>query len=204
MSFFKWLFKRKPKELTPDEKEQIYTKDFFDMILPPTISFKANYYIVGDSYRCTWVIHEYAPSTEEQALLSQLADRNGVTLRIFNRLVEPFEQRKILQNAERKNKLQSTGNNVSETIEAQGNLQDVTSLITNMQRSKEILLHCSVFIELKAKSKKKLRELQTDIDMELARSKIKVDKLTLRLGGKYVSVQLLRQDGSQRLLYRAR
>ena len=180
MSFFKWLFNRKPKELTPDEKEQIYTKDFFDMILPPTISFKANYYIVGDSYRCTWVIHEYAPSTEEQALLSQLADRNGVTLRIFNRLVEPFEQRKILQNAERKNKLQSTGNNVSETIEAQGNLQDVTSLITNMQRSKEILLHCSVFIELKAKSKKKLRELQTDIDMELARSKIKVDKLTLR------------------------
>ena len=97
------LFKRKPKELTPDEKEQIYTKDFFDMILPSTISFKANYYIVGDSYRCAWVIHEYAPSTEEQALLSQLADRNGVTLRIFNRLVEPFEQRKILQNAERKN-----------------------------------------------------------------------------------------------------
>ena len=157
MSFFKWLFNRKPKELTPDEKEQIYTKDFFDMILPPTISFKANYYIVGDSYRCAWVIHEYAPTTEEQAILSQLADRNGVTLRIFNRLVEPFEQRKILQNAERKNKLQSTGNNVSETIEAQGNLQDVTSLITNMQRSKEILLHCSVFIELKAKSKKKLR-----------------------------------------------
>ena len=88
-------------------------------------------------------------------------------LRIYNRLVEPFEQRKILQNAERKNKLQSAGNNVSDTIEAQGNLQDVTSLITNMQRSKEILLHCSVFIELKAKSKKKLRELQTDIDMEM-------------------------------------
>ena len=185
------LFKRKPKELTSDEKEQIYTKDFFDMILPSTISFKANYYIVGDSYRCAWVIHEYAPSTEEQALLSQLADRNGVTLRIFNRLVEPFEQRKILQNAERKNKLQSTGNNVSETIEAQGNLQDVTSLITNMQRSKEILLHCSVFIELKAKSKKKLKELQTDIDMELARSKIKVDKLTLRQKEGFLSVNPL-------------
>ena len=42
------LFKRKSKELTADEKEQIYTKDFFDMILPSTISFKANYYIVGN------------------------------------------------------------------------------------------------------------------------------------------------------------
>ena len=122
--------------------------------------------------------------------MSDIIEKN-VTLRIFNRLVEPFEQRKILQNAERKNKLQSTGNNVSETIEAQGNLQDVTSLITNMQRSKEILLHCSVFIELKAKSKKKLRELQTDIDMELARSKIKVDKLTLRQKEGFLSVNPL-------------
>ena len=185
------LFKRKSKELTADEKEQIYTKDFFDMILPSTISFKANYYIVGDSYRCAWVIHEYAPSTEEQAILSQLADRNGVTLRIYNRLVEPFEQNKILQHAERKNKLQSSGNNVSETIEAQGNLQDVTSLIANVQRAYEILLHCSVFIELKAKSKKKLRELQTDVDMELARSKIKVDKLTLRQKEGFLSVNPL-------------
>ena len=70
-------------------------------------------------------------------------------------------------------------------------MQDVTSLITNMQRSKEILLHCSVFIELKAKSKKKLRELQTDIDMELARSKIKVDKLTLRQKEGFLSVNPL-------------
>ena len=80
---------------------------------------------------------------------------------------------------------------MSDTIEAQGNLQDVTSLITNMQRSKEILLHCSVFMELKAKSKKKLRELQTEIDMELARSKIKVDKLTLRQKEGFLSVNPL-------------
>ena len=174
------LFKRKPKELTPEQKEEIYTKDFFDMILPATISFKANHIIVGDSYRCVWAVTEYAPTTEEQAILSQLADKNGVTLRLYNRLVEPLEQRKILQNAERKNKLKATGNDVSESIEAQGNLQDVTALVSNTQRSKEVLLHCAVFIELKAKSHKKLRELQTEIDMELARTKIKVDKLTLR------------------------
>ena len=74
------MFKRKPKVLTPQEMEEIRTKDFFDCILPGTIKFLSDHYIVGDSYRCVWAIREYPPSTEEQAILSQLADRNGVTL----------------------------------------------------------------------------------------------------------------------------
>ena len=57
-----------------------------------------------------WAIREYPPSTEEQAILSQLADRNGVTLRIYHRLVESMEQRKIIQNATRRNRLKSGGN----------------------------------------------------------------------------------------------
>ena len=87
-----------------------------------------------------------------------------------------MEQRKIIQNATRKNKLKSSGNDVNETIEAQGNLQDVVTLMANLRKNKEALLHCSVFIELKAKSKQKLKELQTDIAMELTRSKIEVDR----------------------------
>lgn len=89
------MFKRKPKVLTPEQAEEIRTKDFFDMILPGTIKFLSDHYILGDSYRCVWAIREYPPSTEEQAILSQLADRSGVTLRIYHRLVESMEQRKI-------------------------------------------------------------------------------------------------------------
>lgn len=89
------------------------------MILPSTIKFFTDHYIVGDSYRSIWAVREYPPSTEEQAILSQLADRNGVTLRIYHRLVESMEQRKIIQNATRKNKLKSSGYDVNETIEAQ-------------------------------------------------------------------------------------
>lgn len=185
------LFKRKPKVLTPEQAEEIYTKDFFDMILPSTIKFFTDYYIVGDSYRSVWAVREYPPSTEEQAILSQLADRNGVTLRIYNRLVDSIEQRKIIQNATRKNKLKSGGNDVNDTIEAEGNLRDVASLISNLRMNKEPLLHCSVFIELKAKSKAKLRELQTDIAMELTRSKIDVDRLTLRQKEGFSSVNPL-------------
>ena len=174
------MLKRKPKILTPEQAEEIRTKDFFDMILPGTVKFLSDHYIVGDSYRCVWAVREYPPSTEEQAILSQLADRNGVTLRIYHRLVESMEQRKIIQNATRRNRLKSGGNDVNETIEAEGNLQDVIELLANLRKNKEPLLHVSVFIELKARSMEKLKELQSDIAMELTRSKISVDRLTLR------------------------
>lgn len=182
------MFKRKPKVLTPQEMEEIRTKDFFDCILPGTIKFLSDHYIVGDSYRCVWAIREYPPSIEEQAILSQLADRNGVTLRIYHRLVESMEQRKIIQNATRKNKLMSGGNDVNETIEAEGNLQDVIELLANLRKNREPLLHCSVFIELKAKSMDELKELQSEIAMELTRSKISVDRLTLRQKEGFLSV----------------
>ena len=182
------LFKRKPKELTPEQQEVIHTKEFFDCVAPGTIKFLADSYIVGDSYRCAWAIKEYPPSTEEQAILSQLADRNGVTLRIYHRLVEPMEQRQIVNNANRKNRLMAGDNDLNQAIEAEGNLQDVVTLLANLRKNREPLLHCAVFIELKAKDPESLKELQSDIAMELTRSKITVDRLTLRQQEGYLSV----------------
>ena len=182
------MFKRKPKVLTPAQVEEIRTKDFFDCILPSTIKFMTDHYIIGDSYRCVWVIREYPPTTEEQAILAQLADRSGVTLRIYHRLVESMEQRKIVQNATRRNKLKTGSDDMNETIEAQGNLQDVVELLANLRKNKEPLLHCSVFLELKAKNMDALKELQSDIAMELTRSKISVDRLTLRQKEGFLSV----------------
>ena len=185
---FRLLFRRKPKVQTPEQLEAQRTKDFFDMILPSTIKFYTDHYIVGDSYRCAWAIREYPPSTEEQAILSQLADKNGVTLRMYHRLVESMEQRKIIQNATRKDRLMSGGSDMKETIEAESNLNDVVTLLANLRRNREPLLHCSVFIELKARSMKALKELQSDVSMELTRSKITVDKLTLRQKEGFLSV----------------
>ena len=182
------MFKRRPKVLTPAQVEEIRTKDFFDCILPSTIKFMTDHYIIGDSYRCVWVIREYPPTTEEQAILAQLADRSGVTLRIYHRLVESMEQRKIVQNATRRNKLKTGSDDMNETIEAQGNLQDVIELLANLRKNKEPLLHCSVFLELKAKNMDALKELQSDIAMELTRSKISVDRLTLRQKEGFLSV----------------
>lgn len=179
---------KKPIVQTEEQKEEIRTKDFFDLILPGTVKFMTDHYILGDSYRCVWAVREYPPSTEEQAILSQLADRSGVTIRIYHRLVESMEQRKIIQNATRRNKLKIGSNDMNENIEAEGNLQDVIELLANLRKNREPLLHCSVFIELKAKSMDALRKLQSEISMELTRSKILVDRLTLRQKEGFLSV----------------
>ncbi len=158
------------------------------MILPGTIKFFNDHYICGDSYRCVWAVREYPPSTEEQAVFSQLADRTNVTLRMYNRLVDSMEQRKIIQNATRRNKLMSGGNDVQETLDAENNLKDVVQLLADLRKNREPLLHCSVFLELKAQSPEKLKELQSDILMELTRSKVNIDRLTLRQKEGFLSV----------------
>ena len=178
----------KTKVITPEQLEEIRTKDYFDCIAPATIKFYTDYYIIGDSYRCCWVIKEYPPSTDELAILCLLSDKSGVTLRIFNRLVDPIEQRKILQNAMRKNTMKTTSNDVNDTVQAEENIQDVVELLSNLRKNREPLLHCAVFIELKANSLDALKELQSDINMELSRSKIEVEKLTLRQKEGFLSV----------------
>ena len=174
------IFKRKPKVLTPEQAEEIRVQEFFDRISPSTVKFFTDHYICGNSYKSVWAVREYPPSTEEQAILSHLADRSGVTLRIYNRLVDSSEQRQIIQHAARRNKLMTTVNDVTDSIEAENNLKDVVQLIADLRRNKEPLLHTAVFIELKASDEEKLKVLQSDILMELTRSKITVDKLVLR------------------------
>ena len=180
--------KQKKKELSEEQLEVIDTKNFFDRIAPGIIRFYTDHYICGNSFRCVWAVTEYPPSTEETAILAHLADRNGVTLRIYDRLVTAAEQRKIVQQAMRKNHMMTTVNDVNESIKAQDNINDVVELISELRRNKEPLLHTAVFIELKASSEDRLKELQADIQMELTRSKISVDRLLLRQKEGFLSV----------------
>ena len=180
--------KQKKKELSDEQLEIVEAKDFFDCTMPGVIRFYTDHYICGNFYKSCWAVTEYPPSTEETAILAHLADRNGVTLRIYNRLVTSMEQRKIVQQAMRKNHMMTTVNDVNESIKAQDNINDVVELISELRRNKEPLLHTAVFIELKASSEDKLKELQADIQMELTRSKISVDRLLLRQKEGFLSV----------------
>lgn len=84
--------------------------------------------------------------------------------------------------------MKSLGSDVTDSVEAAGNLQDVVELLAGIRKSRECLLHVSVFIELKAKDLETLKNLQSEVQMELARSKISVDRLTLRQKDGFLSV----------------
>ena len=181
-------FFRRRKEKKQARLERISLKNFFDRTLPGVLKFYNDHYICGDSYRCVWAIKEYPPSTEEQAILSRLADRSNVTVRIYNRLVDAVEQHKIIQNAHRRNLLKAGGNDVQETVEAESNLKDMIQLLESPDMKGSPLLHTAVFLELKATDPERLRELQSDVELELTRAKINVDKLTLRQLDGFLSV----------------
>lgn len=169
-------------------KEEAYIKDFFDLIAPSTIKFMPDSYIIGDSYRCVWAIREYPPVTADQAVLCRFGDKESVTLHIYSRYVDSMEQRKIIQNATRKNRMMTGGTDIQDTVTAEGNLDDVIELLANMRKNKEPLLHCAVFLELVASSMDKLKEIQSEVQMELTREKISVDRLTLRQKEGFLSV----------------
>lgn len=177
------------KKQLPDEivHSEAYVKDFFDMVVPTTIKFNVDHYICGDSFRCVWAIKEYPSQTSDQAILSRFGDKEAVTLHMYTRFVDGVEQRKILQNASRKNKLLANSNDVEEAVTGEGNLCDVVELLNELRKNREPLLHCAVFIELSANSLEKLRELKSDVAMEMTREKLSVDRLTLRQKEGFIS-----------------
>lgn len=166
------------KEISPQET---FIRSFLDCIAPGVVKFEVDHYIFGNTYRCVWALREYPASTESQAILRHLGEKSGVTLRIYCRQVSPGEEDRIIDNANKKNKLDgSDPNKLRQAVEAESNLRDVAELVHKMHREHEPLLHCTVYLEMTADSMEHLRQLQTDVLTELVRCKLNVDKLLLR------------------------
>lgn len=166
------------KEILPQEA---FIRSFLDCIAPGVVKFEVDHYIFGNTYRCVWALREYPASTESQAILRHLGEKSGVTLRIYCRQVSPGEEDRIIDNANKKNKLDgSDPNKLRQAVEAESNLRDVAELVHKMHREHEPLLHCAVYLEMTADSMGHLRQLQTDVLTELVRCKLNVDKLLLR------------------------
>lgn len=171
------------------DAESVRIKSFMDMISPSVIKFFPDYFICGNTYRSVWALREYPTTTDEQAILKHLGEKDGVSLKIYTRHVTAAEERKIISNAANKNRLrQSKTNDLQETVVAEGNLQDVTNLVATMHRNREPLIHTAVYIEIISHDTDKLKELQTEVLTELIRSKLNVDKLMLRQQQGFVSV----------------
>ena len=171
------IFRRKKQ--TDAEIESL--KSFLDMIAPSIVKFETGYYICGNTFRCIWALREYPTSTDDLAILRHLGEKHGVTLHIYTRMVSPLEERKIVHNAEIRNRMnRGSAQDMQRAVEAESNLQDVANLIGSLHRNKEPLLHCADYIEMIAGDMQELQILQTNVEVELMRSKLNVDRLKLR------------------------
>lgn len=92
-------------------------KDFLDMVSPSIIRFLPEHYLCGNTFRCVWALREYPTSTDEQALLRGLGEKDGVTLRIYTRQVTLGEEKRILRDASSKNRMRrSDAGDVREAV----------------------------------------------------------------------------------------
>ena len=165
----------------PGHPGDVRVQEFLDMIAPSVVKFNTDHFICGNTFRCVWALREYPTSTEEQAILKRLGEKDGVTLRIYTRHVNAAEERKIISNAASKNRMERANtNDLQQTVMAESNLQDVATIVAQTHRNREPLLHTAVYIELSASDYDRLKLLQTEVLTELIRSKLNVDRLMLR------------------------
>ncbi|MFI3327022.1 MAG: ATP-binding protein [Clostridia bacterium] len=182
------MAKNKGKAKIKIKKDNDKVKTYVDMISPSVMKFNVDHFICGNTFRCVYAIREYPTTTTDYAILKHLGEKDGVTLHIYTREVNPMESDQLLKNAENKNKLNITNNNLKDNITAQNNLEDMASVITEISKNKEPLLHCAVYIELIADSIDNLKQLQTEVLTELVRSKINIDRLNLKQQDGFLSV----------------
>ena len=172
--------KKKKTKATPQPQE-IWPKDFLDLIAPAAVKFNMDHAICGSMYRCTLALRSYPAATEELALLRHLGEKSGVTLSVYTRQVTSAEENGILHNAENKNRMaRSNTSSMKAAVTAEGNLQDVAELIAAMRKNREPLIHCAVYIDLAARDPESLRRLRDEVTAELVRSKLGTDPLLLR------------------------
>ena len=156
-------------------------KDFLDMTAPSVVKFNTDHAIVGGVYRTFLALRGYPATTESLALLRHLGEKSGVNLTIYTRQVTAAEEKQIINNANNKNRMAlSSTNDLRQSVTARANLQDVEEMVASMDRDKEPLLHCAVFIGLTARDQDSLRTLRDQVTAELIRAKLSADPLLLR------------------------
>ena len=102
-----------------------------------------------------------------------------------------MEEKKIFANATSVNLMNRNSGDVRREVVAQENMKDIMRLMATAHSERELFLHCAVFIDISAPSQEKLKAMQADVEAELTRSKIAVDKLFLRQKEGFESVQPL-------------
>lgn len=180
---------RKKKDIPPtlEELEAYRVKSYKELIAPGILSFRksAEYYILGNTYRCVWAIRSYAETIEKDspdiAVLHELGEMDGVTLHMYARQMPEVERNEIFHHAQNRSAMQrNTAWKLFDKIEAEEQMSVLSRVIRETQRTKEKFIYCAVFIELIADTYEGLQNKQIEVQSLLSRHKIIADRLKLR------------------------
>lgn len=175
--------KRKGNQKTPAEtmRQPEDIKTFLQMNLPGCVKITPTYIIQDGIYRSFSVIRSYPGKTEDHALLSRLGEMAGVTLHIIARELTNEEEARVIQNAANRNSMViNTSKKAKDSIEAADDYNDVLSMIREMHREKDVLVHTTVFIEISGSSQKEMDDRRIAVASELKYERINVDELMYR------------------------
>ena len=67
---------RTKRQETMETHGEPRVQEFLDMIAPSVIQFYTDHFICGNTFRCVWALREYPTSTEEQAILQHLGEKD--------------------------------------------------------------------------------------------------------------------------------
>ena len=150
-------------------------KDFLDMTAPSVVKFNSDHAIIGGAYHTFMAVRGYPAATEEPALLSHLGAEKGVYIQTHIRQVTAAEERQIIQNASNRSRLnRSNTNDLQQSVAAESDLRDVSTLVTQIHRDREPLDHCAVYIDASGTTMEDMRKCKDKVIAELTRATLLV------------------------------
>lgn len=158
----------KKENLTKEEKEKIYIKDFMDMISPSIIKFYPSYYVLGNTYRRVFAIRNYPLNTADKALLRTFGEKSNITLKVYADHMGVAEYENSVQSSVNKNTSDTTENQFIKRTKANQQLEVTQSLVQYLNQNKdEKMFKVSVFIEIIGQSKEELSKLTNEVIIKL-------------------------------------
>lgn len=140
------IFKKKKMTVSPEEEMSTELRSFFDMIAPNNIQFYPEYFVCGNTYRSVWAVIGFNYSTDRLALLSELSAKTGVTIHIYNNQLPALAEKRVIEQAERKNTQGLFSKSIDESMSAAEAQKELAALLRKKRKDKEPLLDLSIYI----------------------------------------------------------
>ncbi|MGL5575393.1 MAG: VirB4 family type IV secretion system protein [Sarcina sp.] len=173
------MFNKKENSKKSSKENDLYVKDFMDMIVPSIIKFFPSHYRFGNTFRQVIAIKNYPLDCKSVALLKKFGERKNITLKVISEKMNVNEYERLLENNINKSLAETQENNNVGKVKANVKLEKTQKLIEHITSKPDLSIwEVSVYIEIIAGSMEELKSMKVDILSKL--DNISYDDMYLR------------------------